>query len=350
MIDVDGTHGEGGGQILRTSLAMSVLTGQPLRIRGIRGRRPKPGLMPQHLQAVHAAAAISQARVQDAKLGSTELTFEPRSLNAGDYTFDIRTAGALTLVLQTVMIPLSFARAASRVTVVGGTHVPWSPSFHYLAEHWLHYLQCCGYHIRAALDRPGFYPKGGGHVSVEIEPAAAALRPLSLLERGRLRHVRGLSMVANLDVSIAVRQRQRAMQRLLRHGVNIDIEVVHMRAYSPGTMLLLIAEFEHAQCCYSALGARGKPAEQVADEAVDAFEAFLETDAAIDEHLADQLIVPLAAVVGRSELRPARITQHLVTNADVVRLFLPVEIVIDGAIGTTGSVSIQGSGPCRPDL
>ncbi len=332
---------------MRTSLAMSVLTGQPLHICGIRGRRPKPGLMAQHLQAVHAAAAISRARVQGAKLGSTELTFEPTLLNAGDYSFDIGTAGAVTLVLQTVTIPLSFAQAISRVTVVGGTHVPWSPSFHYLAEHWLHYLRFCGYHIRAALERPGFYPKGGGRVSVELEPAAE-LQPLSLVERGRLQRVHGLSTVANLDVSIAERQRHQAMQRLARHGVCIDIELARMHAYSPGTMLLLIAEFEHTQCCYSALGARGKPAERVADEAVDALEAFLGTDAAIDEHLADQLIVPLAAVVGRSELRPARITPHLVTNADVVRLFLPVDIVIDGAIGKTGSIAIQGSGPCRP--
>jgi RNA 3'-phosphate cyclase len=347
MIDIDGTQGEGGGQILRTSLAMSVLTGQPLRIRRIRGRRPKPGLMPQHLQAVHAAAAISQARVQGAKLGSTALTFEPRSLNAGNYSFDIGTAGAVTLVLQTVTIPLSFAPAASRVTVIGGTNVPWSPSFHYLAEHWLHYLRCCGYHIQAALERPGFYPKGGGRVSVELEPATG-LRPLSLVERGRLQCVHGLSMVANLDVSIAERQRHQAMQRLTPYGANIDIELAQVHAYSPGTMLLLIAEFENTQCCYSALGARGKPAERVADEAVDALEAFFETDAAIDEHLADQLIVPLAAVDGRSEVRPARITQHLVTNADVVRLFLPVDIVINGAIGTTGSISIEGSGPCRP--
>jgi RNA 3'-terminal phosphate cyclase (ATP) len=346
MIDVDGTHGEGGGQILRTALAMSVLTGQALRIRDIRGRRPKPGLMPQHLQAVHAAAAISQARVQGAKLGSMELRFEPRSLNAGDYSFDIGTAGAVTLVLQTVTIPLSFAPAASHVTVVGGTHVPWSPSFHYLDWHWLHYLRCSGYPIRAALDRPGFYPKGGGRVSAEFEPATE-LRPLSLLDRGRLRRVHGLSMVANLDVSIAERQRHQAMQRLVRHGVSIDVGLAHMRAYSPGTMLLLIAEFEHSQCCYAALGARGKPAERVADEAVDALEAFLATDAAIDEHLADQLIVPLSAVAGRSELRPARITQHLVTNADVVRLFLPVDIVIDGSIGTPGSITIQGRGPGR---
>ncbi len=348
MIDVDGTHGEGGGQILRTSLAMSVLTRQPVRIRGIRGRRPKPGLMPQHLQAVHAAAAISRARVEGARLGSTELRFEPASLNAGDYTFDIGTAGAVTLVVQSVSIPLSFARTASRIDVVGGTHVPWSPSFHYLGEHWLHYLRCCGYHIWGTLDKPGFYPKGGGRVNVNIEPAAA-LRPLSLIERGSLRRVRGLSMVANLDVSIAERQRRRAIERLMRHGVSVDIKLARMHAYSPGTMLMLIAEFEHAQCCYDALGARGKPAERVADDAVDALDAFLATDAAIDEHLADQLIVPLCAVPGTSELRPARITQHLLTNADVVRLFLPVDIVIDGAIGTTGSITIEGTALRPPD-
>jgi RNA 3'-phosphate cyclase len=342
MIKIDGTHGEGGGQILRTALALSILSSQATRLCNIRGRRPKPGLMPQHLWAVEAAAKISHARVQGATLGSLELSFEPGIVSAGDYGFDIGTAGAVMLVLQTVAIPLSFAHGNSRLAVTGGTHVPLSPSYEFFALHWAHILHRSGFRIEVILERPGFYPKGGGRVRAAITPLRRAA-PLRLLERGKLRRIYGVSLAAALDLSVAQRQMHQARTRLTPLCADIDIEVKRLSSYSPGTALLLVAEFEHTQCAYGALGARGKPAERVADEAVDALLAFLAGDAAIDEHLADQLILPLAVADGVSELSIARITPHLVTNTDIVRLFLPVEITISGEIGMPGRVRIAGT-------
>lgn len=341
MINIDGAHGEGGGQILRTALAMSAITGQALHIRNIRGRRPKPGLMAQHLQALEAIAAVTHARVQGGQLGSRELTFEPGPLDGGNYRFDIRTAGAVTLVAQTLVIPLSFAATASHVTISGGTHVPWSPSFHYFSWHWLRFLDRSGFRIRAKLERIGFYPRGGGRISVDVDPVAT-LSPLSLTARGRLRRIRGISLVGSLDLSIAERQQQQALGRLKGLCDDVHIELQRFTSYSPGTSLLLLGEFEHTQCCYGALGARGKRAERVADEAVDALEVFLESGAAVDEHLADQLIEPLSVVGGTSELHTSRITQHLLTNIDMVRLFLPVDITVRGDIGSPGRVRISG--------
>ncbi len=344
MISIDGAHGEGGGQILRTALAMSAITGQALHIYNIRGRRPKPGLMAQHLQAVEATAAVTRARVQGAKLGALELTFEPGLLAGGNYRFDIGTAGAVMLVAQAVAIPLSFVATPSRVTISGGTHVPWSPSFHYFSWHWLRFLELSGFRIRATLERIGFYPRGGGRISVDIEPVSS-LSPLSLTARGALRRIRGISLVGSLDLSIAERQQRQALRRLGELCDDIDIELQRFASYSPGTSLLLLAEFEHSQCCYGALGARGKRAERVADEAVDALEVFMESGAAVDEHAADQLIVPLSLVSGSSELHASRITQHLLTNVDVVRLFLPVNIAVHGDVGSPGWVRILGHAP-----
>lgn len=341
MISIDGARGEGGGQILRTALTMSAITGQPFHIRNIRGQRSRPGLMAQHLQAVAATAAVAAARVQGAALGAPELTFEPGSLGAGNHKFDIGTAGAVTLVAQAVVLPLSFAATASHVAICGGTHVPWSPCYHYLAWHWLHFLERSGFRIHVALERVGFYPRGGGRITLDVEPAGT-LSPLSLTARGALRRIRGISLVGSLDFSIAERQQRQVLKRLRGLCDDIDIELLRFSSYSPGTALSLIAEFEHSQCCYGALGARGKRAERVADEAVDALEAFLQTGAAIDEHLADQLMVPLSLVHGTSELHTSRITPHLLTNMDVVRLFLPVDISVHGDIGSPGVVRIRG--------
>ena len=341
MINIDGAHGEGGGQIVRTALAMSALTGQVLHLYNIRGHRPKPGLMAQHLQAVKATAAITHARVQGAELGARELTFTPGPLGDGNYRFDIGTAGAVTLVAQTLIVPLSFAATASHITISGGTHVPWSPSFHYFSWHWLRFLERSGFRVRARLERIGFYPRGGGRISVDIDPISS-LTPLSLTACGALRRIRGISLVGNLDLSIAERQQRQACKRLGRLCDDVDIELQRFPSYSPGTCLLLLAEFEQSQCCYSALGARGKRAECVADEAVDAFETFLKSGAAVDEHLADQLIVPLSIVSGVSELHIGRITQHLLTNIEMVRRFLPVDVTVRGAVGSPGHVRIRG--------
>jgi RNA 3'-terminal phosphate cyclase (ATP) len=339
MLHIDGSRGEGGGQVLRSALTLALLTGEPIRLTNIRARRPKPGLMAQHLQAVQAAAAVGQARLAGAHLRSQSLLFEPQGIHAGAWRFDIGTAGSTSLVLQTILFPLSFAATASSITISGGTHVPWSPCFHFLELHWLPYLRSLGLDVHLELDLAGFYPQGGGRMRATVSPATLR-SPLRLTERGALKRIKGLSAVANLEMGIAERQKRQALSRLVDHRGAIEIATARLPARSRGTMLLLLAEFEHAQCCYYALGARGKPAERVADEAVDALEAFLATDGAIDQYLADQLIVPLAFAPGVSELRTAQVTQHLVTNAEVVRLFLPGSVEIQGDIGQPGLVRV----------
>lgn len=339
MIHIDGSLGEGGGQVLRSALTLSLVTGRPVALTNVRARRAKPGLMPQHLQAVQAAAAVGRAAVEGAELGSQFLRFAPQGVAGGDYRFDIGTAGSAPLVLQTVLLPLGLADAPSRVTVTGGTHVPWSPCFHYLDLHWLRFMRRIGFQARLTMEAAGFYPPGGGCIHAAVQPVKG-LNALRLTRRGALRRVHGISALANLDPSIAARQRARAMQRLQRLCCEIEIALVEMPAHSRGTVLVLVAEFEHSQCCYFALGERGKPAERVADEVVDNLDAFLAGDGAVDEHLADQLLLPLALAAGHSELRTARVTQHLLTNAEVVRAFVPREIRIEGAPGAPGVLTI----------
>jgi RNA 3'-phosphate cyclase len=343
VVEIDGSLGEGGGQVLRTSLSLSVLTGRPVRLTRIRARRAKPGLRAQHLKAVEAAGAVSRARIEGAALGSDALLFEPRGIHPGEFSFDIGTAGSTSLVLQTILVPLGFAGAPSTVVLTGGTHVPWSPCFHYLDLQWMPHLRRIGFEARLTLELAGFYPRGGGRIRAVIEPPAA-LAPLLLAERGSLVRIRGVSAVAGLDRRIAERQKRRALERLAGLRTAATIEVVDLPAGSPGTLLLLMAEFEHSRCCYCGLGARGKPAECVADEAADGLFSFLTADGAVDPWLADQLVLPLALVPAESRLRTAVVTGHLLTVAQVVKAFLPAQIEIAGDPGRPGTVRIRGVG------
>jgi RNA 3'-terminal phosphate cyclase (ATP) len=345
MIEIDGSLGEGGGQVLRTSLSLSILTGQPLIITRIRAGRAKPGLQPQHLAAARAAAQISRAQIDGDYVNSQTLTFEPSGIYAGAYRCDIGTAGAASLVLQTIWLPLALAGAPSEVTVTGGTHVPWSPCYHYLDWQWLPFLRRIGLAGEIKLDLAGFYPQGGGIVQAKIAPAAA-IAPLRLTERGALKGIRGLSLVANLDRSIAERQRDRALCRLADRHNRIEIEAADIWANTKGTALILLAEFKHSSACYSALGALGKRAEQVADEACLWLEKFLAGTGALDEYLADQLLLPLAFADGVSEYRTAKVTEHLETNAEIIRAFGVAEIAIIGESGNTGAIRVA---PARVD-
>jgi len=339
MIEIDGSRGEGGGQVLRSSLTLSVMTGQPLRIFNIRARRKKPGLRAQHLKAVQAAASICSASVEGARMGATELVFQPNELTAGKFHFDIGTAGSTSLVLQTIFLPLTQAERASTVAITGGTHVSWSPCFHYLDLLWLPYLRQMGIEAELVMDQAGFYPQGGGRIRAKIQPSQE-LKPLILTERGKLRQIRGISATANLPGDIAKRQRQRVVSRLGSKYLLNDIRIVQFPARFKGTVMLLLAEFEYSQCCYFALGAPGKRAEVVADEAVDAIEEFMVRDGAIDQYLADQLLLPLAFADSPSVLRTSKVTQHLLTNAEVIRAFLPTEIKIDGQLGEPGMIEV----------
>jgi RNA 3'-terminal phosphate cyclase (ATP) len=339
MIEIDGMMGEGGGQVLRSSLSLSLLTGKPVQLTRIRARRARPGLGYQHRMAVQAAGRISRACIEGDRIGSQELYFSPGTVIPGSYHFDIGTAGATSLVLQTVLLPLALAAGISRLHITGGTHVPWSPCFHYLDWHWRVLLTRLGVMFELDMVMAGFYPQGGGVVHAVL-PGGARLGALQLCDRGRLLRVRGLSAVANLPEEIGMRQRSTAIRQLRELGCTIDIAVTALPAHSRGTVLVLLAEFERSQACFFALGERGKRAEKVAEEAVDELLKFLETDGAVDRWLADQLLLPLACAGQPSVLRTSEVTTHLLTNAEVIRRFLPVEITVTGAVGETATIHI----------
>jgi RNA 3'-terminal phosphate cyclase (ATP) len=340
MIEIDGAIGEGGGQVLRSSLTMSMMTGQDLRIANIRAKRKKPGLRPQHLVSLQASAEICGGSVEGDTIGSTEITFFPGEIKAGKYHFDIGTAGSTSLVLQTLLLPLCKVNKPSTVTIRGGTHVPWSPCFHYLDLHYLPFLWQMGLDVHLRMERAGFYPRGGGQIRAVIEPGTK-ISPLTLLKRGRLREIRGLSAVANLTRNIATRQRRQVIGRLGRRFPLNDIRIADFQAASPGSVILLLADFEFSQVCYFSLGKKGLSADKVADKAIGEFEAFFATDGVIDQYLADQMLLPLAFGAGPSEFHTCQITQHLVTNAAVIQAFLAVAIMIDGMVGEPGRVTIK---------
>jgi RNA 3'-terminal phosphate cyclase (ATP) len=340
MIEIDGSQGEGGGQVLRTSLALSSLTGQPLHIYNIRARRSKPGLLPQHLKSVEAAVAISSANVRGATINSRELIFQPGQVHPGRYQFDIGTAGSTSLVLQTIYLPLSFADGKSYLSITGGTHVPHSPCYHYLEYQWLHYIRQIGLEIDLSMEKAGFFPRGGGCIRASIR-SAKELTPLEAIERGNMQRLSGLSAVANLSEEIAKRQKLQALRRLESRFHDTKIKTLALPSSAKGTFLSLLAEFEYSRCFYFALGELRKRAECVADEAVDALETFLSTDGTVDQYLADQLLLPLAFASGISRLHTSQITLHTLTNAAIIQNFLPVKIAIDADLGQPGTITIK---------
>jgi len=339
LIEIDGSYGEGGGQILRTALALSAILKKPFTIHHIRSKRKNPGLQAQHLEAVEALARITAAHTEGVKFGSQKITFIPEKILPGEYQFEVRTAGSVILLLQAIFPPLCFAQERSKLTLAGGTHVPWSPPFHYLSEVLLPTLKSIGASAKAAIERWGFYPKGGGKIQLKIEPVHE-LKPVSLVNRGSLKKVRGLSAISGLPRHVAERQRDQALKRI-REELNTDAVInVFYDAPSkgPGSFLFLIAEYERGHAGFSSLGQKGKPAEKVADEAVDSLKDYVESDGCIDPHLADQLVPFLAVAKGNSSFTTTRITEHLLTNLWVVQQFLDLKIPIPGEKGKSGRI------------
>ncbi|HWP31457.1 MAG TPA: RNA 3'-terminal phosphate cyclase [Fimbriimonadales bacterium] len=324
---IDGSFGEGGGQILRSALALSVLTGKAFEMVNVRAKRTKPGLMPQHLKSVEASQRICRAKVEGASIGSMHLIFEPREVRPGEYVFDIGTAGASSLVLQTIFFPLAFAKEPSKVSIIGGTHVPWSPPYHYLEWQWGWLLKKINVSSTLRLERAGFYPKGGGKITANIEPVTS-LAPFSCVDRGGLKKITGVSGVGKLPISIAERQRSSALAVLQNIDAEKDISLLEVESFSPGTFIVLVLEFENSRACFSALGARGKSAERVGEEAAQLAKNFLDTDGTIDAHLADQALLPLALAEGKSSFITPEVTNHLTTNAWLITHFLPASFEI----------------------
>lgn len=323
-ITIDGAEGEGGGQILRTALALSLVTGTPFRIDRIRAARRKSGLLRQHLTAVQAAAEVGTARVTGAELGSAALSFEPTRLEGGEYRFAIGTAGSTTLVFQTVFPALLCARGPSHLTLEGGTHNPTAPPFDFVAKSFLPIVRRMGPRVDATLAAYGFYPAGGGRIEFAIEPAAT-LGVVALLDRGPARvHARGL--VAALPESIAKRELKIVRERLGLEREMCRVECVP-NSVGPGNVLMIVIESDHVTEVVSGFGVKGVSAERVASDACEEAERYLAADVPVGAHLADQLLIPMALAKGGS-FRTVTPTEHTVTNARVIERFLEVSIAI----------------------
>jgi len=322
LIPIDGELGEGGGQILRTALTLSAVTGQGFEMTRVRARRVRPGLRPQHLAAVRAVAMGCRAEVHGAFDGSPDLRFVPGEVTAGDFEFDIGTAGAATLVLQTVLPVLATHSEPSRVVVSGGTHVPLSPGYHFLARHWAPVVEQLGLRARMELERAGFVPRGEGRVRAETS-AWARPTTLDLTRRGSLVEVRGLSASSRLKGDVARRQSEAARALLWEHRrLESHWDLLEMPASSPGSCLQLEAVFENGRAAFGLLGERGLRAEVLGERAARRLLRFLDDEeASVDPWLADQLAVPLALAGGGGRLTTSDVTLHLETVASVLQRF-----------------------------
>lgn len=320
VIELDGAIG--GGQVLRSALSLSMVTGQAFRIERVRARRSRPGLLRQHLTAVMAAAQVCGAKIQGAELGSQTLSFEPGPIRGGDYRFAIGTAGSCTLVLQTLLPALLLAPQASRVRISGGTHNPLAPPTDFLSRSWLPLLRRMGAKVELTLLRHGFVPAGGGEIDVRVQPSQ--LSALHLCERGVPLSQQAFALTAGLAPSVGVRELERVAQRLNMASAALNAVILDP-ACGPGNVLLLEYTFEHVTEVFSAFGQASLRSEKVADTAIDQATDWLHSDAAVGEHLADQLLLPMVLAAGGSFTTP-RMTEHLHSNISVIERFVPITI------------------------
>ncbi|MBW4557269.1 MAG: RNA 3'-phosphate cyclase [Trichormus sp. ATA11-4-KO1] len=337
MIEIDGSYGEGGGQVLRTSLSLAAITGEPIRIAGIRAGRKKPGLAPQHLTAVRAAARICHAQMRGDALGSMMLEFIPgSSVQAATYTFDVSevqqggSAGAITLVLQTILLPLSLASGDSLVTLRGGTHVNFSPTITYIEQVYLPILNRMGIDAEVKLGAWGWYPQGRGEIQLRVS-GGSQLGGINLLERGDLQQVKGLAVVTELPAHIPQRMANRAENLLREAGLKATVKAVREKGVAPGAGIFLTAEYENSLTGFGGLGRLRLSSEKVAEIACEQLLKFHQTGAPVDEHLADQLLLPAVLASQQSQYRVAEVSSHLTTNAAIIEQFGLVRITVDEA-------------------
>ena len=322
LLTIDGAQGEGGGQILRTSLALSMCTGKCFELARIRANRSNPGLQPQHLAAVMAAKSVSRARVEGAQQGSQRLVFMPQHVMPGDYTFSIGTAGSTTLVLQTVLPALMLAEAPSNLRLEGGTHNPLAPPYEFISESFLPLIHRMGPTIRTRLERPGFAPRGGGVMHATIHPVKN-LEPLSIRQRGKILQQSAEVQLSHLPRHIADRELD-----VISHALDFLPDLVAYKnitsAYGPGNVALVKVLSEALMEVFSAFGKRGLPAEIVAQQLVDEVSEYLDSNVPVGKHLADQLLIPVA-LAGRGAFLTQTPSSHTMTNIAVIHQFTGIQ-------------------------
>ena len=339
MLTIDGSGGEGGGQIFRTSLTLSLVTGTPFRIDRIRAGRAKPGLMRQHLTALEAAAAVGEADVDGAAVGAQEIVFRPKRLRPGNYRFAVGTAGSAGLVLQTILLPLVIARARSSLTLEGGTHNPAAPPFEFLAEAFLPLLRRMGADVDARLERAGFYPAGGGRMTIDVTDRGS-LASLHLVQRGRTLRRRARALVSRLSRQIADRELAVIRSRLGWDGDELEVVMLSEGMAGPGNVVLLSLESEHVVEVFTGFGEIGVRAEAVAERVAQEARRYLAADVPVGPHLADQLLLP-PAPAGGGAFRTVPLSRHASTNLEVIGQFLGTSIDVTPVGDTAVDVIVR---------
>ncbi len=338
MIQLDGSQGEGGGQILRTALGLSLVTGTPFTIQNIRAGREKPGLLRQHLTAVQAAKEVGRAEVRGAAIGSAVLSFAPQGVHPGSYHVAVGTAGSATLVLQTVLPALLTASGRTTLTLEGGTHNAWAPPFDFLEKAFLPLLERMGARVSVTLERRGFYPAGGGRFTVDVQPASK-LERLDLNARGKIVSRRATAVVSRLPPDIGHRE-LKVLARKLDLQPNQLTVVEDRTSPGPGNAVMVELGWEHATELFTGFGEKRVSAEDVANRLEKEVRAYLATEAPVGEHLADQLLIPLA-LAGGGSFTATPLSLHATTNMDVIARFLPATFRVDRSKESVHRVDVE---------
>lgn len=325
MITIDGSFGEGGGQILRTSVSLSLVTGKPVHITNIRARRKKPGLLQQHLTAVKAAVSISRANCRGAEPGSREIVFNPGKINPGEYRFSVGTAGSATLVLQTILPALIIGNGESSVTLEGGTHNPFAPPFDFLENVFIKIINTMGPEVKTSIGQYGFYPAGGGRLNVRIKPGQK-LKQVNLMKRGNVKKIQVRAISSRLPMRIAKREVEIILKRL---GLKKESgRAGDVQSPGPGNACMIRIECEHITELFTAFGRKGVPLEKVAGDVLNEAERYLQNDVPVGCYLADQLLVPFV-LAGGGRYRTLTPSSHMKTNCEVIKQFLEAEISLE---------------------
>ena len=336
--DIDGSQGEGGGQILRNALSLSLVCGRPIRIEHIRDNRSKPGLRYQHLTAAEAAAVVSGGELSGAEIGSRTLEFTPGELRPGSYRFDVGTAGSAVLVLQTLLPPMVCIGEASELIVEGGTHARGAPLFEFLNRTYVPQLNRMGADVEVCLLKGGFYPRGGGRIRADIRGGCEQLQSLELVDRGRIKRIAATAILAHLPDHIAERELATFETELADAPVEVATRILEMpAASSPGNVLAVEVESEALTEVFTEVGQKGLPAETVAERCAERIREYLAAGAPVGPHLADQLLLPMA-MAGSGRIRISRTTMHTDTQIGLIPEFLPVEFELrpeNGAVVLT---------------